>query len=53
MKNTTTQVSDLIEEIILPIHYWVDDDGVKHIDYDLLVEKYEEEMFKLRALKIN
>ncbi len=39
--------------LTIPIHYWVDDDGVKHIDYDLIAEKYEEEMFKLRTLNID
>tara|TARA_R100000479_G_scaffold116647_1_gene59401 strand:+ start:37 stop:186 length:150 start_codon:yes stop_codon:yes gene_type:complete len=39
--------------LTIPIHYWVDADGVKHIDYDKIVAKYEEAMFKLRALNIN
>lgn len=39
--------------LTIPIHYWVDDDGVKHIDYELIVENYEEQMFKLRTLNIN
>ena len=39
--------------LTIPINYWVDDEGVRHIDYDLIREKYEEEMWKLRTLKIN
>ena len=39
--------------LTIPINYRVDDDGVKHIDYDLIREKYEEQMFKLRTLNIN
>ena len=39
--------------LTIPISYWVDDDGVRHIDYDLLREKYEEEMWKLRTLNVN
>ena len=39
--------------LTIPINYWVDDDGVRHIDYDLLREEYEEVMWKLRTLNIN
>ena len=39
--------------LTIPINYWVDDEGVRHIDYDLLREKYEEEMWKLRTLNVN
>lgn len=35
--------------LTIPIHYWVDNDGVKHIDFDLIRETYEEGMCKLRS----
>lgn len=40
MKNTNTQVSDL-KEIILPINYFMDDDGIKHIDFEMLEANYD------------
>lgn len=39
--------------LTIPINYWVDNEGVRHIDYDLIREKYEEEMWKLRTLNVN
>ena len=47
MKNTNTQVSDL-EEVILPINYFIDDDGSKHIDFEMLEANYDILVSKLQ-----